>query len=465
MKRNNLRNLIFSVAMTACVIVSAAACTEESPTISNLPTTDAVMPSGGAVGDVAVHDPSIFYDEEWGKYYAFGTHYAVASSEDLISWRQEVYEPNARALFGTDVATVIPESIRLTGVTGTPDLWAPDVIRLDGTYDMYYSLTSGFGSDRSVIGRVSSDSVLGPYSNEEIVIESCTTTDSSHPNCIDPELFYDKEGKLWMVYGSFFGGIYIKELDDNGMPVSDGWGKLLWLRGNSEGVEGPFIFYNEATDYYYLMVSEGDLSTVYNMRVARSKNPDGPYEDISGSDVTTSRGIGVKLAGNYRFAGGEAKRALGHNSVIEVDGSYYVVCHVRNASGAHHVEVHELFFNVDGWPVMAPNRYGGEVRGLVQADALAGSYDVILHSYATVDTIVESVNYTFGADGTITDAEGASAGSWSLTDNYYVTITLNNVEYKGVAAPGWRENGTQKAIWCMTAVNASGTPLWANAAD
>ena len=47
--------------------------------------------------------------------------------------------------------------------------------------------------------------------------------------------FYDKDGTLWMVYGSFFGGIYIKELDKNGLPVEDGYGKLLWA-GDGQGV-------------------------------------------------------------------------------------------------------------------------------------------------------------------------------------------------------------------------------------
>jgi len=102
------------------------------------------------------------------------------------------------------------------------------------------------------------------------------------PNAIDPELFFSKDGRLWLVYGSFFAGIYIKELyasgENIGLPKEDGYGKLLW-QGGDQGPEGPFIFYNPNTDYFYLMASHGSLSTNYNMRVARSKNPDGPYTD------------------------------------------------------------------------------------------------------------------------------------------------------------------------------------------
>src|SRR5699024_8832276 len=125
------------------------------------------------------------------------------------------------------------------------------------------SLTRDFGSSASAIGRVESDDIMGPYSNNTIIVESVTSTDPVKPNCIDPELFYDKDGKLWMVYGSAFGGIYIKELDDNGLPVEDGFGKLLWTPNGI--VEGPFVFYNEDQGYYYLMATQGDLSKDYTM--------------------------------------------------------------------------------------------------------------------------------------------------------------------------------------------------------
>ena len=43
-----------------------------------------------------------------------------------------------------------------------------------------------------------------------------------HPNVVDPNVFFDKEGKLWMVYGSYSGGIYIMKMDpDTGFPYPD----------------------------------------------------------------------------------------------------------------------------------------------------------------------------------------------------------------------------------------------------
>ena len=275
------------------------------------PTEAVKLPEDGfRTTDVAVHDPSIFQDPKSGKYYAFGSHFMVASSRDLIEWDQEVGDGSsesngqkqAQELYGSGVnwRTVLAESVKHAG-SGMPSTWAPDVNYHDGKYYMYYSLTSAFGSNKSVIGRVSSDNVLGPYANEQI-IKTSPGTDAKQPNCIDPELFEDKDGGLWMVYGSHFGGIYILELENSGVnwglpkensannALNDGFGKKVWngarngqtaSTGANRVVEGPFVFYNNLTDYYYLMTTYGDLNTDYNMHVARSRNPDGPYTDVT----------------------------------------------------------------------------------------------------------------------------------------------------------------------------------------
>ena len=33
------------------------------------------------------------------------------------------------------------------------------------------------------------------------------------PNVVDPAVFYDQQERLWMIYGSYSGGIFVKELD------------------------------------------------------------------------------------------------------------------------------------------------------------------------------------------------------------------------------------------------------------
>ena len=484
---------IFAIPLCALFVVSAAcfsACggnndnggdnNENTLKYGLKPTEEYVLPDYGerTESGVAVHDPSVFRDPKGGKYYAFGSHYAVASSDDLITWKQELKDNEHTKLFTGGVTAAMPQTTALA--QGATDAWAPDVEYHDGKYYMYISFTTGFGSNRSVISRVESDNVLGPYSNETIIIESVTSNQPDKPNCIDPELFHDKDGGLWMVYGSFFGGVYIKALNSSGenwgLPQEEGWGTLIWKTGYSDGVEGPYVFYNNLTDYYYLMVSEGDLFTVYNMRFARSKNPDGPYEDITGGNVATASGKGNKVAGNYKFARQTVQpgyAALGHNSVIkDADGRYFVVYHTRREdvsadkgiSVGHNLCVSQLFFNEEGWPVMSPVCYEGEAFGIVPEADLVTDYEVVIHSEQTVKTIVKSEDYSFTDENKVQKGN-SEVGTWSIKDGYYVTITLGTAEYNGVVVPGWdmytANKNNREGKLCITAVSDEGVSLWA----
>lgn len=480
MKRNKIITLALAsvFAVTACV--GLAAC-KDDPSESKLPQYQYWLPDKPTTRNASVHDPSVFQDPADGTFYVFGSHFAIASSPDLIAWTQVAMDGAAgqQMLYGTtNWRTVIPESAALVG--GSQNTWAPDVEYLGDEYHMYYSLTSGFGSGKSAIGKVTSDNVTGPYSDEEVIVFS--SEKAGEPNAIDPELFYDKSGKLWMVYGSFYGGIFLLELDPATGLRKDGrtyqdyqagkytleeyFGKLLW-KGGGGGVEGPFIFYNAAQGYYYLMVSDGDLNTNYNMLIARSENPDGPYVDIKGNDVSKQTGGGNKLAGNYQFAGDQGYAAIGHNSVIQIDGKTLVVAHTRYRSGdsgvtpGHNVRVMEMYFNEDGWPVLSPNTYAGEEPGLVTAEDAAGDYEVIVHTTKRNDkTFVDSVGYTFSEDGKILSGT-TEAGTWTVTSDYYVEIVLNGVTYNGVIAPAWISYENAAGL-CMTAVSDQGGSLWAN---
>lgn len=419
-----------------------------------------------------VHDPSVFYDELTQKYYAFGSHFAVASSDYLITWKQEVseyYQPEK--IFGTkDFRSVLVKSDAFNGRSGNINsTWAPDVIRYGDKYYMYYALTSAFGSGKSCIGRVSSDNVLGPYSNEEVLIYSHDLW-WEEPNAIDPELFYDKNGRLWMVYGSYFAGIYVKELHNSGekfgLPKENGFGKKVWWDGYSSGVEGPFIFYAEETGYYYLMVSEGNLASNYNMRIARSKNPDGPYVDVTGNDVVAPDGKGNKLSSNYRFSReGIGHVALGHNSVIKRNGEYFCIYHERYSinnkiAQYYNVKTRKLYFNEDGWPMLAVNEYRGEREDAIKRADVFGDYDVIIHHEKTIDDVKISEKYTFSETGAILK-DKIKVGSYNVKMNNFITLRIDGVVFKGKLSYNWVDylNGVSIAV---SAVSKTGQPLFAN---
>ena len=85
---------------------------------------------------------------------------------------------------------------------------------------MYYSATKAFGSSESRIWLAVSKHPLGPFENRGIVADTWGTDDTA-PNAIDAHIIWDNE-RCYLVYGSFFGGIYIKELDaTSGLSLSN----------------------------------------------------------------------------------------------------------------------------------------------------------------------------------------------------------------------------------------------------
>ncbi|WP_162012692.1 glycoside hydrolase family 43 protein [Streptococcus sp. S784/96/1] len=220
---------------------------------------------------VSVHDPSIFYDEASGTYYAFGSHLAQAKSDDLQNWAplfNHEYE-NPSSVLG-NLNENLAKPFEWAGyddadtANGRYSVWAPDVIwnpayqwddGTTGAYMYYFSNSSTWR--RSVISYAVSKTVEGPYDYVDSLIYSGFTKedatdgssrnvnykntnvddlmeagviesgfsdkwnrDNGHtynndyaPNAIDANVFYDKTGKLYMSYGSWSGGIYLLEID------------------------------------------------------------------------------------------------------------------------------------------------------------------------------------------------------------------------------------------------------------
>ncbi len=440
--------------------------------------------------DVTLHDPSIIRADD-GYYYIFGSHMVTARSTDLISWELISSGPsNGECTLFENVQEQLSEALTYSR---TDTFWAPDVVQLtDGTYAMYYCTCEG-SSPLSMLGLAYSDSPEGPYVNQGIIRKSGYSgyNSSYYPNVVDPTTFYDKDGRLWMVYGSYSGGIFILEMDPaTGWPLTTegnakngGYGVKL-LGGNHSRIEAPYIMYSPDTDYYYLFLSFGGLgqNDGYNIRVCRSKNPDGPYEDALGQNMILCKGkngtffndpdyapYGVKLMGGYEFLPLQADknrftqafRSPGHNSSYydPETGRYFIVFHTRfaNTGERYSVRVHQMYMNAEGWPVVSPMRYAGEMPQPVAAEAMCGVYKVLLHGRDINTVEHESQVITLNADGTVT---GDLNGTWQCTDGVNVTMTLEGLSYTGVMHTAL-EAGQKNWATCITALDESGAALWA----
>lgn len=436
--------------------------------------------------EVSVHDPSVIQTD--GTFYVFGSHLASAKSKNLMQWQQLTTSVTNKNPLIPNVYEELKETFEWAQ---SDTLWAADVTQLaDGKYYMYYNACRG-DSPRSAMGVAVADNIEGPYKNKGVFLKSGmegTSNDGTpydatkHPNVVDPHTFFDKDGKLWMVYGSYSGGIFILEMNPKtGFPLpNQGYGKKL-LGGNHSRIEGPYILYNPDTKYYYMYLSFGGLDATggYNMRVVRSKKPDGPYYDAEGHNMIDVKGkdgtffddksiepYGVKLMGSYSFTTQNEKGtgyvSPGHNSAYydEKTGRSYLIFHTRfpDRGEEHEVRVHQLFMNKDGWPIAAPYRYAGEKLEKVKQKDVTGKYQIIQHGKDISADIKKTINIQLNKNHTIS---GEMTGTWEKTGKNEAEITLDGVKYDGVFVRQW-DSVREKNVMTFSVLNGNGEAVWGN---
>ena len=445
---------------------------------------------------VSVHDPMII--KENGRFYVFGSHLAAAKSEDLIEWKQVSGDWDASN-------PIIPnpeEELQETLAWPEPDAestWAKSPIKIrakdTNKYHLYFS-SANWESERSNISLAVSENIEGPYEFDRILIRKYEEGQYSreagenfrhqkHPGVIDPHVFYDKNDRLWMLYGSYAGGLHLLEMDEEtGYPENynpetgyleegSGYGKKLAGGGHSP-IEGGYILYNPTTDYYYLFMSFGTLAADggYNIRVARSKNVDGPYLDPQGTDLreydsgswADAVNYGAKLIGNFIFEKSElGYLSPGHNSAYydQSSGKSFVIFHSRYPGQGeyHQVRVHQTIFNQKGWPVITPHDYNGESLSEVSEEKIRGSYQFLNHG-RDIQNGYKDINYSeeikLNADGSIS---GEVKGSWKLIGEYYAEITIEGETYYGAFISQF-DRGLAKKVMTFSALSDKGETVW-----
>ena len=496
---------------------------------------------------VSVHDPSIFKDNGYYYIFGSHLGTARSKDLINWSYLSRDYEnPNNNPIYGK-LATTFKQSFKWAGYNdgdcsgGNYAIWAPDVIfnpyysypdGSKGAYMLYYSTSSTWR--RSCIGflvskRVNSgyqyvDTIIysgftntgkvnydgaskidTTYSNSYLNIKSLmnagtidknvktwkafnsdgTWNQNYAPNAIDPTIFFSGNGnQLFMVYGSWSGGIFILELDKaTGKPKYPGkdgtesksgnyidryFGTHI-AGGNHQSGEGPYIKYDPNSKFYFLYITYGGFTAAggYNMRLFRSKNLYGPYVDPAGNHAQNS-GIncykyGVKLIGNYKFSNQIGYRSAGHNSFFIEGGKYYLIFHQRfsdTSKGEYHeVRVRQQFLNEDNWLVTAVYEWNNEVISKVSDADVLGTYEYIYHgSSENTGTMLTVKKIKLESGGKIS---GGITGTWARTDGAsysYVTFTIANVKYRGVFFRQKDDNNKSKMTF--TAIGKNNVAIW-----
>ncbi len=491
---------IFALALVAVIILTG--CGE-----SDGQALEEIQKGNQRIG-VSVHDPSIVKAE--GRYYIFGSHMEAAESTDLKSWKSFASGVNAGNPLFDNLFSEDMKAFEYVGkyTDGGYAVWAPDVIynKAMNKWVMYFSTSHDYRT--SNICFATADEVTGPYTYQDTILYSGFTSMTAkktnffeimgkdakvrdyltagqynnlkYPNCIDPTLFYDEEDRLWMVYGSWSGGIWLLEIDDTtGYPIHPEtnedthtdkyFGKYL-IGGLHNSCEGPYILFDDESGFYYLFVSYGELTREggYQIRQFRSEKAEGPYLDVTGNTLgyeTDHSGYGIKMMGNYRLPSLKtAYMAPGHNSAfIDDNGKRYLVYHQRFDSGTeyHEPRVHQMFLNEDGWMVAAPFATGDEELkegGYHSNSEIEGIYYYVNHGTDIGPEIHTYQKIELKKNGKII-RNGEKVGTYTMIKGKcFISLILDGITYKGVVLE--MKDEADNRTRCFSAVGNNNETIW-----
>jgi arabinan endo-1,5-alpha-L-arabinosidase len=289
---------------------------------------------GTATGDVRVHDPSMIRAAD-GTYYLFSTHNGIEirSSADRVAF--------------TLAGSVLRNGATWASAYGNiHDLWAPDVSYHNGTYWLYFSVSS-FGSNHSAIGlATSSTAAPGSWHDQGLVYASQS---AGNFNAIDPSLSVDSGGRWWLSLGSFWSGIKMIQIDP-ATGKQAGWNTTRYSiaqRPSPDAEEASYVYPHGG--YYYLFVSFDyccrGVNSTYRIMVGRSARPTGPYVDESGTPMAA--GGGTQILASHGYVIGPGGQSVMHDAGGDLLLYHY---YAANANGTPELGINLLGWDSAGWP-------------------------------------------------------------------------------------------------------------------
>jgi arabinan endo-1,5-alpha-L-arabinosidase len=441
-------------------------------------------------GTYNVHDPSC---KKFGEYYyVFSTdavygnttesagklgikvgNIQVRRSKNLIDWE----------FLGWALDSIPSEAVQyvhaMSQGQGATNVWAPYVLKYKNTYRLYFCV-SAFGRKTSWLGLAESTSPEGPWKIKGPVVR---TTDTDLMNAIDPSIVTDvATGEQWLHYGSYFDGLYCVQINpETGMVLHPGDKGHCTVRRFDlckNNVEAPEIIYNPVQQYYYLFVSYDPLMTTYNIRVGRSRKPDGPFLDYFGNELSEPNEHFPILTYPYRFENHPGWAGTGHCGIVDNGKGNYFVLHQGRLSPENHLmdlHVREIFWSKEGWPIFSPERYAGVRHGKINTDDIVGKWEIIVLKPSTYKRMTEagqilwgenrlameevctSSVYTLKKDGSI---ENSAQGRWKLQEDNVLTLQIGtfNVQELFVHHGFDWENNHETTLF--TGLDGNGYSIW-----
>lgn len=291
-------------------------------------------------GDLWVHDPVMIKQDS--TYYIFHTGHGISikTSNDRITWRKSgnVF---SKVKLPSWHKNDIPEQ--------DGHLWAPDIHYRNGKYHLYYSVSAwmNFNSSIGYTANTTLDTNSADYKwiDEGKIIDF--RNGGQGVNVIDPNVFVDNDGRVWLFYGSYKAGLRLVELN----PAT---GKLLKDPPDITVITtslGEGVFVIKANGYYYIFASRGKccagLESTYQIVMGRSENIKGPYLNKEGKSWVDNN-YTLFLAGDYDEPG------RGHNGFFTENDTTFIVYHAytRTAEGKPLLNIRPVYLDENLWPTL-----------------------------------------------------------------------------------------------------------------
>ncbi|MGH3750065.1 MAG: family 43 glycosylhydrolase, partial [Micromonosporaceae bacterium] len=251
-------------------------------------------------------DPSIIRGRD-GYWYAYSTrtrlnpggtprNLPMMKSRDLVSWEY--------------IGDVFDDSNRPSWFDAGSTTWGPSIEYIDGRYVMYFVGVDipGHAKPNKSLGVATAPTPAGPWTDsgapliEPQFYQRPPQNELRHRSLIAPDGVQGADGRRYLYYGGFNGGIFGVPLNDNGTVVD---GDAVQLVDDAH-FEGPYVVRRK--DWYYMFVSSNHCCTGgpvagYTGWAVRSRNPLGPFKDHQGLPAkgTYPGGAPVSFANGNRF--------------------------------------------------------------------------------------------------------------------------------------------------------------------
>ncbi|MEU6791907.1 glycoside hydrolase family 43 protein [Nonomuraea wenchangensis] len=269
------------------------------------------------------------------------------------------------------------------------DAWAGEVERgADGKY-YWYVPVNGNGAGWMDIGVAVGDTPLGPFRDAKGGPLVSDSTPNSSPLNIDPTVFTDDDGQVYMYWGSYY-GLRAARLTSNMTSLN---GSVITPSGVTNFWEAPWMF--KRNGVYYLAYAANDSACSAPgyacIRYATASNPLGPW---------THRGVVLD----------QVSSTTNHPAIIEFKGQWYMVYHNASSPGGGNfrrsVTIDKLYFNADGTMQKVVQTGGPVTPGNLAASATAST------SYVSPWETLAAVNDGYTPANSADRSHGAY-GNWN----------------------------------------------------